>query len=383
EDLSLPQTVTMQFALLLLLVVAASAEVAPLLKAKEAVKGSYIVKLKDSVDVSLLADSPILSVLGGRVERRYKRVLHGFAGSLSDAALNFVRNSGLVEYVEEDGVARKAYSWGIDRVNQHTTTLDNNKDYTTGNLGAGANVFVIDTGVDPNNPQFGGRAAVAANYVTGGKPSNGEDCDGHGTHCSGTIGSIDYGVAPGVNIWGVRVLDCQGSGTWSAVIAGCDFAADSTLPLKVASLSIGGGVSTSVNDAIQRMIDSDNDVAVTVAAGNEDGDACNSSPASAPNALTVGASDDADVRAYFSNFGSCVDIFAPGVAITSTVLNNGVASWAGTSMATPHVAGVLALSRVANPSLTAAQIMTRVKSAADTGLISDAQGSDNNMLYSA
>ncbi|XP_071852790.1 aqualysin-1-like [Apostichopus japonicus] len=369
----------MKFVALLLLVAAASAELAPLLRAREPVPGSYIIRIKDSFDVSLLADSPILTALGGRVALRYKRVLHGFSAKLSESALSFVRNSGIVEYVEEDGVARKAYSWGIDRVNQISASLDNNKDYTTGSLGAGANVFVIDTGIDPNNPEFGGRAAVGDDFVTTGKQMNGIDCDGHGTHCSGTVGSSSYGVATGVNIWGVRVLNCQGSGTWSAVIAGCDFAADSSEPLKVASLSIGGGVSVSVNDAIQRMIDAD--VAVAVAAGNEDSDACNSSPASAPNCLTVGASDDTDTRASFSNFGSCVDIFAPGVAITSTVLDNGVASWAGTSMATPHVAGVMALARVEYPAKTAEQIMAHVKSTASTGLISDPQGSDNNLLY--
>ncbi|PIK34221.1 hypothetical protein BSL78_28956 [Apostichopus japonicus] len=332
----------MKFVALLLLVAAASAELAPLLRAREPVPGSYIIRIKDSFDVSLLADSPILTALGGRVALRYKRVLHGFSAKLSESALSFVRNSGIIEYVEEDGVARKAFSWGIDRVNQKSLPLDNNKDYTT-------------------------------------KKMYGIDCDGHGTHCSGTVGSSSYGVATGVNIWGVRVLNCQGSGSWSAVIAGCDFAADSSEPLKVASLSIGGGVSVSVNDAIQRMIDAD--VAVAVAAGNEDSDACNSSPASAPNCLTVGASDDTDTRASFSNFGSCVDIFAPGVAITSTVLDNGVASWAGTSMATPHVAGVMALARVEYPAKTAEQIMAHVKSTASTGLISDPQGSDNNLLY--
>ncbi|KAJ8049141.1 Proteinase K [Holothuria leucospilota] len=211
------------------------------------------------------------------------------------------------------------------------------------------------------------------------KKMYGIDCDGHGTHCSGTVGSVSYGVAKATDIFGVRVLNCQGSGSWSDVIAGCDFVAGHSAELKVASLSIGGGVSQSVNDAIQRMIDSN--VAVAVAAGNEDTDACNSSPASAPNALTVGATDDTDTRAYFSNYGSCVDIFAPGVAIMSTTLDGGRESWSGTSMATPHVAGVLALARVNSPGKNAMDIMNEVVTTADENLVADPVGSPNKFLY--
>lgn len=207
----------------------------------------------------------------------------------------------------------------------------------------------------------------------------GIDCDGHGTHCSGTVGSVSYGVAKATNITGVRVLNCQGSGSWSDVIAGCDFVGASTLQKKVASLSIGGGVSQSVNNAIQGMID--NDVAVAVAAGNEDADACNSSPASAPNALTVGATDDTDKRASFSNYGNCVDIFAPGVAIMSTTLDGGRESWSGTSMATPHVAGVMALARVHSPGKNAMEIMNDVMANADKDLVKDDYDNKYNFLY--
>ncbi|XP_071947415.1 aqualysin-1-like [Antedon mediterranea] len=345
------------FIVLALIAVASAASIAPLHKAKERIPGPL-------EDIQL------------DVKFRYSTVVNGFAASLQDKALKLILSLPQVEYVEEDGIARAqaVASWGIDRVNQRNLPLDNVAGHTSGN-GANAHAYIIDTGVNPDHSDFGGRATN--DY---GK----EDCNGHGSHCAGTIGSATYGVATGATIHGVQVLGCLGSGSWSEVIDGCDWVANNHIKPAVASLSLGGGSSLTVDRAMTRM--SAAGVVVSVAAGNSDADACNYSPARSTDAITVGATDSADIRAYFSNYGSCVDIFAPGVAITSTwqasrTDTDTTNTISGTSMACPHVSGVAALHLSNNPSWSHGEVTSKILADATPNKVTDDMGTPNLLLY--
>jgi len=230
-------------------------------------------------------------------------------------------------------------NWGLDRVDtRQSKSLTNDYEYTSN--GYGANVFVVDTGVQFDHKELKGRTfgiGAGGFDAFGGDATDGH---GHGTHCSGIVGGITTGIAKNVTIYSVRVLDEMGSGTIATLIDGLNFVTNSKLPRKIASMSLGGGLAESLNKAVEAAVKAG--VLVIVAAGNEDSDACEVSPASAPTAVTVGAVDLNDERAYFSNWGKCVDIFAPGVAINSSTIPSTYDSWSGTSMATPHVAGVAA-----------------------------------------
>ena len=284
----------------------------------------------------------------------------------------------------------RAASWGLDRIDQRDLPLDGTIDLQAANAaaagGSGVTAYVIDTGVRSDHAQFGGR--VESGFVSvdqGSDDGNGtEDCNGHGTHVSGTIGGADYGVAPSVSIVPVRVLDCYGSGYLSDVIAGLNWVAANHAPdqLAVANMSLGGGYSEALNIAVQSVID--DGVTMVVAAGNGGGDACANSPASVPAAITVGATDSNDQRAYFSDYGSCVDLFAPGVAITSAWLDSSTAieTLDGTSMASPHVAGGVALTLASTRSTSTSEISTNVIGNASNNRVGDAgAGSPNRLLY--
>lgn len=329
--------------LVLLLVAAANA--ASLLKASEPISGQYIVKIKSDFDVQSVL--PIVRLAGGRVGHIYNAVFNGFAAKLSEKVLDAVLNLPAVEYVEEDGVARTqaVESWGLDRIDQANLPLDQSYDSTKrGTNGAGYNVYVIDTGIRPSHDDFGGRAATAWSAMSLRK----DDCNGHGTHCAGTVAGTEYGVAKGVNVYGVKVLNCFGSGSWSDVIAGVDWVRTNGTRPAVASMSLGGGYTASLNEAVGNLVDGG--VQTAVAAGNDNSDACSYSPASEPKAMTVGATTRLDARSSFSNFGDCVDVFAPGSSITSAWHNSDTAqnTISGTSMACPHVAGALAIYGVLN-----------------------------------
>ena len=284
----------------------------------------------------------------------------------------------------------RAASWGLDRIDQRDLPLDGNMDLQAANAaaagGSGVTAYVIDTGVRSDHAQFGGR--VESGFVSVGQGTddgNGtEDCNGHGTHVSGTIGGADYGVAPSVSIVPVRVLDCYGSGYLSDVIAGLNWVVANHAPdqLAVANMSLGGGYSEALNTAVQSVID--DGVTMVVAAGNDGGDACGNSPASVPAAITVGATDSSDQRADFSDYGSCVDLFAPGVDITSAWLDSSTATatLSGTSMASPHVAGAVALTLASTRSTSVGTISTSVVNSASNNRVGNAgDRSPNRLLY--
>ncbi len=323
------------------------------------VQGRYIVVFKNSVGDSAAETANAMRGTGGQLLHSYSRVIKGFAAALPEAALQGLRNNPNVDYIEQDQTValnqvspQNQATWGLDRIDQADRPLDSQ--YTFRNTGAGVKAFIIDTGIRADHVEFGGRVLAGYNAVADANGTN--DCNGHGTHVAGTVGGATWGVAKSVTLIPVRVLDCAGSGTWSGVIAGIDWVAASTARPAVANMSLGGGASASVDAAVAGAVNKG--ITMVVAAGNSNADACQFSPASAPTAITVGATTGDDQRASYSNFGSCVDIFAPGSNITSAWNTSATAAATinGTSMAAPHVTGVVALALFANPTASPAAI---------------------------
>jgi aqualysin 1 len=350
------------------------------------IPGRYIVVMKQDVaDADSQADA-IVREAGGRGHHRFSRALKGFAATLPEAAVERVRRHPSVELVEQDQTvsvstsgAESLAAWGLDRIDQADRPLDTIYHYNA--TGRNVTAFVIDTGINSAHVDFTGRVLGGFSTVADGNGT--EDCMGHGTHVSGTIGGTTYGVAKQVWLVPVRVLDCSGSGTVSDVIAGLDFVAGSTLRPAVANLSLGGGFSASLNAAVAGAVA--HGVTVVVAAGNSTDDACHYSPASEPSAITVGATTRSDAQASYSNFGTCVDLYAPGSAILSDWITSPTAmnTISGTSMATPHVTGVAALVLENSPDASPRSVTAFLKANATpnrlTGL---GAGSPNLLLYS-
>jgi subtilisin family serine protease len=329
-------------ALLAALVLPVAASAAP------SVKDRYIVVLKDSADSqAVAADHARRYGVQDRVV--YGSAIEGYAGKVPPGQVDALRNDPRVQYVEPDGVVhatttQAGATWGLDRIDQRALPLSSS--FTYFNTGSGVTAYIIDTGIRFSHNEFGGRATSGYDAVDGGTA---DDCNGHGTHVAGTVGGSTYGVAKGVSLVAVRVLNCSGSGTWSGVIAGLDWVtanhADGTPA--VANMSLGGGASSSVDAAVQRSITDGVSYAIAAGNGNAGGkgqNACNYSPARVSAAMTIAATDRTDTKPRWSNYGSCVDLFAPGVSITSAWYTNNTATntISGTSMATPHVAGVAA-----------------------------------------
>jgi subtilisin family serine protease len=273
-------------------------------------------------------------------------------------------------------------TWGLDRIDQRALPLSTTYRYT--NTGSGVRAYIIDTGILTTHREFGGRAVGGYTAIKDGRGTT--DCNGHGTHVAGTVGGATYGVAKAVQLVAVRVLDCSGWGTTSGVIAGLDWVTAHRQKPAVANMSLGGGASTSLDDAVRRMISSG--VATAVAAGNGNAaliaqDACKYSPARVAEAMTVSATDKTDTKASWANYGSCVDWFAPGVSIksawnTSTTATNTIS---GTSMATPHTTGVAALYLQSHTAASPSTVRSALYSLTTKGIVKNSKTANSNLLY--
>ena len=348
-------------------------------RAGERIPGRYIVAVKKAGDPAAVARRHHAA------GRHVFRTLHGFAARLDARQVRALRHSPRVAYVEPDRVVTLAATqtmdsqgqpWGLDRIDQRNLPLS--RTYSYNRTGAGVTAYVIDTGIATNVRDFTGRATNVYDAFGG----SGADCNGHGTHVAGTIGGATYGVAKGVWLRGVRVLNCSGSGSVSGIITALDWVRTHAAKPAVANMSLGGGRSTSLNTAANNLANSG--VFLAVAAGNENQNACNVSPASASAAYTTAASDSTDRRASFSNYGSCVDGYAPGVSIKSDWLAGGTNTISGTSMATPHVTGVGALYKSNFGDASSSTVASWINANATAGVIrSNVTGTPNRLLYKA
>ena len=323
--------------------------------------------------------------LGARVGFRYSTALLGFSVEVPQQAVDALRRNPAILSVEPDvtittTATQSSPPWGLDRVDQRALPLSNS--YTYPADGAGVTAYVIDTGILGGHSDFGGRVRAGYSAINDGRGTT--DCDGHGTHVAGTVAGAGYGVAKGATPVAVRVLDCNGSGSTSGVIAGVDWAAadHAAGTPAVANLSLGGSTSSALDAAVTALVD--DGVTVAVSAGNSNVNACTQSPARTAAALTVAATERSDARASYSNFGSCVDVFAPGSGIVSDWYTSptATATLSGTSMASPHVAGAAAVLLSQQRGLTPAQVASRLVGSATADVVTNAgSGTPNRLLY--
>ncbi|HLU29581.1 MAG TPA: S8 family serine peptidase [Glycomyces sp.] len=340
-----------------------------------AIAGEYIVVMESEF-------STMSSEYDAQIVDRFDSI-NGYLAEMSETEAAKVAADDQVAFVEQNrtvGIADVQHdppSWGLDRIDQADLPLDDAYEYLGD--GSGVTAYIVDTGIRASHGEFTGRIGAGYDFVDG--DTNPEDCNGHGTHVAGTVGGTEYGVAKEVTLVGVRVLDCSGNGTYAGVIDGIEWVGDNASGPSVANMSLGGGYSAAINAAVESAIDAG--VVFVAAAGNEDQNACNVSPASTPEAITVGATDSRDTRAYFSNYGSCVDLFAPGVGITSAWIGSDSDSHtiSGTSMAAPHVAGAAAVHLSLDPSASTDAVADWLTGNAVSGKVADPQGSPNLLLH--
>jgi subtilisin family serine protease len=352
--------------------------------ASDAIPGRFIITLRDGASPAAVARDH-----GVAPDFVYTTVLNGFAGSMSDAARAGLLRDARVARVEHDGIVTKSATqsnptWGLDRIDQRALPLS--KSYTYGSTGAGVHAYIIDTGIRTSHNEFGGRAMGGYTSINDGNGT--DDCDGHGTHVAGTVGGATYGVAKSVSLVAVRVLDCGGSGSWSGVIAGMDWVTANHVKPAVANMSLGGGASASVDQAAANMIAAGVATAIAAGNGNRGGrqqDACGYSPARVASAMTIGATTQSDAKTSWSNYGACVDWFAPGYQITSAGItsNTATATMSGTSMASPHVAGVAALYLQGNPGASSQQVRDALYAATTKGIVTSSSTANNHLLFTA
>ncbi|MGP4109835.1 S8 family peptidase [Streptomyces sp. 4N509B] len=353
--------------------------------APNAVDGSYVVTLHASrLQAETAAGTSLAERYGAEITHTYTAALNGYAIEASEAEARRLAADPAVASVVQDrtftiqGTQPNPPSWGLDRLDQAELPLDRSYTYPD-SAGEGVTAYIIDTGVRITHGDFGGRASYGYDAVDG--DTTAQDGNGHGTHVAGTVAGSAYGVAKNADIVAVRVLNNAGSGTTAGVIAGVDWVTENAQHPAVANMSLGGGVDASLDQAVRNSIASG--VTYTLAAGNDNVDASRSSPARVTEAITVGSSTSTDARSSFSNYGSVLDLFAPGSSITSAWHTSDSASntISGTSMAAPHVAGAAALHLAENPDDTPAQVASALTGSAVSGNISNpGTGSPNRLL---
>ncbi|WP_329041370.1 S8 family serine peptidase [Streptomyces sp. NBC_00178] len=344
----------------------------------DAIPGRYVVALDGAPGIAAATTArQLVAEHGGTLRTVYSTAFRGFALEATATQARELAASAGVRYVQADAVVRATGtqpappSWGLDRV-------DGAKDssYAYPNAGEGVTAYIVDTGLYGQHADFEGRASSGYDFID--NDSDASDCHGHGTHVAGTVGSKDYGVAKKVKLVGVRVLNCQGSGSTSQIVAGMDWVARNAKKPAIANMSLGGGSDQAMDDAVQGAINAG--VPVAVAAGNDSKDACGTSPARLPAAITLGSTDSNDARSSFSNYGRCLDLFAPGGSIVSTRMGGGTQTMSGTSMATPHAAGAAAIYLSAHTGATPQQVRDALVNNSLSGVVTNPGTSSPNKL---
>lgn len=356
-------------------------------EAKGIIKNQYIVILNKDVGSSNEFAQGIAKQHGGKVLQTYDAVLKGFAIYLPDVAgtafVEAMKKNPKVVSVENDTIMKidattqSNPDWGLDRIDQRNLPLDSAYSYLQ--TGSGTTAYIVDTGILSTHQQFSGRVLSGYTAISDGNGTS--DCHGHGTHVAGTVGGSTYGVAKNVSLVPIRILGCDGSGASSNVIAGLDWILKNGKKPAVVNISLGGEANASLDSAVENLFN--NGYVMVVAAGNSNTDACSSSPARVSKAITVAATDNTDTRASYSNYGSCVDIFAPGSQINSSWIGSNTATKVlnGTSMATPHVVGVVAEMLQSTPTATPQTISTNLLNQASSNVVKNPSGSPNRLLY--